>query len=105
MTSVSGLSGERFEVVVVGGGLAGLATAASLCSQGCHSILVLESETVPGAHSSGKNAGLVRQAAEDPQTTVNRAPLCAPATGYPGPRLPVIPVVVALVAGLWGRLG
>ncbi|MGB1771906.1 MAG: NAD(P)/FAD-dependent oxidoreductase [Planctomycetota bacterium] len=69
MTSVSGLSGERFEVVVVGGGLAGLATAASLCSQGCHSILVLESETVPGAHSSGKNAGLVRQAAEDPQTT------------------------------------
>ena len=69
MTSVSGLSGERFEVVVVGGGLAGLATAASLCSQGCHSILVLESETVPGAHSSGKNAGLVRQVAEDPQTT------------------------------------
>lgn len=69
MRSVSGLSAERFEVVVIGGGLAGLATAAALGSQGCHPILVLESETVPGAHSSGKNAGLVRQAAEDPLTT------------------------------------
>lgn len=67
--TVSGLLGERFEVVVIGGGLAGLATAASLVSRGCSSVLVLESESNPGAHSSGKNAGLVRQAAEDPETT------------------------------------
>ena len=60
----------------------------------------------PCAHSDKVAAAFQpRDPAEDPQTTVNRAPLCAPATGYPGPRLPVIPVVVALVAGLWGRLG
>ena len=69
MAFETGVSEDSYEVVVIGGGLAGLATAASLVSSGVTSVLVLESEAIPGAHSSGRNAGLVRQAAEDPETT------------------------------------
>lgn len=52
-------------VVVVGAGLAGAATAAALARRGVP-VTVLEAERVPGHHSSGRNAGLVRRAVEDP---------------------------------------
>lgn len=47
-------------VVVVGAGFAGLATARALGELGLGPGLVLERESVPGAHASGRNAGLAR---------------------------------------------
>lgn len=52
-------------VVVVGGGVAGLATAWSLARRK-HRVTLVEREAAPGAHASGRNAGLVRQVVTDP---------------------------------------
>lgn len=60
---------RHWQLIVVGGGLAGLSCAASCAKQGIGPILLLEAENLPGAHSSGRNAGLVRNCAEDPLTT------------------------------------
>ena len=48
MAFETGLSEDSYEVVVIGGGLAGLATAASPVSSGVTSVLVLESEAIHG---------------------------------------------------------
>ncbi|OUU22749.1 MAG: hypothetical protein CBC13_07260 [Planctomycetia bacterium TMED53] len=69
MGSSADIAGNEYEVIVIGAGLAGLATASELVSRGYSSVLVLEQERFAGLHSSGKNAGLVRQAAEDGSTT------------------------------------
>ncbi|MGE4619384.1 MAG: FAD-dependent oxidoreductase [Planctomycetota bacterium] len=60
---------RHWQLIVVGGGLAGLSCAASCAKQGIGPILLLEAENLPGAHSSGRNAGLVRNCAEDPWIT------------------------------------
>lgn len=57
---------ERADVVVVGAGFAGLATAAALTARGVSDVLVLEAEAVPGTHSSGRNAAMARRVIEDP---------------------------------------
>ncbi len=54
------------EVIVAGAGFAGAATALALTRQGVRDVLVLEREPAPGAHASGKNAGLVRRLLDDP---------------------------------------
>lgn len=54
-----------FEVVVVGGGIAGLATAWWLARRG-HRVSVVEREAAPGVHASGRSAGLVRHVVADP---------------------------------------
>lgn len=64
---------KRYDAVVIGAGFAGAATAWWLRRAGADRVLILEREEVPGAHASGRNAGIVRQAAEDLATTV----LCA----------------------------
>ena len=56
------------EVVIIGGGFAGMATAWALQQRGVASV-VLERETAPGRYASGRSAGLGRQLAEDDATT------------------------------------
>ncbi|GBD25499.1 FAD-dependent catabolic D-arginine dehydrogenase DauA [bacterium HR30] len=46
------------DVVIVGAGFAGAATAFHLARQGVKNIIVLERERIPGYHASGRNAAL-----------------------------------------------
>lgn len=50
---------ERFEFVVVGGGIVGMATAWSLTRAGHPGVLVLEAEPVLAAHQTGRNSGVI----------------------------------------------
>ncbi|UCC31697.1 MAG: FAD-binding oxidoreductase [Phycisphaerales bacterium] len=54
------------DILIVGAGLAGAATAYHLVRRTRARILVVEQETVPGAHSSGRNAAIVRERVDDP---------------------------------------
>ncbi len=56
---------QRADVVVVGAGFAGLATAASLVELGVRRVVVLEAEPIPGKHGSGRNAAMARRLIED----------------------------------------
>jgi D-arginine dehydrogenase len=55
------------DCVVVGAGFAGAATAYHLTRRGLTRILLLEKETIPGFHSSGRNAAMIRQCVPDPE--------------------------------------
>jgi len=48
-------------IVIIGAGLAGMATAYQLAVRGETDVLVLEKENVPRLHSSGRNASMIRQ--------------------------------------------
>lgn len=54
------------ECIVIGAGFAGAATAYHLTQLGVTDILLLERETIPGFHSSGRNAAMIRQCVPDP---------------------------------------
>lgn len=54
------------EVLITGGGFAGLATAYHLTQQAGIRVTVLEQEHKLGGHASGRNAGMIRQALSDP---------------------------------------
>ncbi len=56
----------KTEILIIGGGVAGLSTAYFLGKSGETSVLVLEQEKDLGGHSSGRNAGMLRQAVPDP---------------------------------------
>ena len=56
---------QRADVVIVGAGFAGLATAASLVELGVRRVVVLEAEPIPGHHGSGRNAAMARRLIED----------------------------------------
>ena len=60
---------ERADVVIVGGGLAGTATAWWLARRGVIDVAILEREDAIGRHASGRNAGMCRQIAEDDRWT------------------------------------
>lgn len=60
---------QRADVVVVGGGFAGAATAWWLVRGGVRDVVVLEREDLLGLHASGRNAGMCRQIAEDDRWT------------------------------------
>lgn len=59
----------RARVVIIGGGLAGMATAHALACAGVDGVLVLEREATCGYHASGRNAALGRQLTEDDAVT------------------------------------
>jgi len=59
----------RADVVIVGGGFAGAATAWALRRRGCTNVILLEREGQLGRFASGRSAGLGRQLAEDDATT------------------------------------
>lgn len=60
---------QSFHYVIVGAGFAGAATAYHLARRGCADILLLEQESIPGFHSSGRNAAMLRQCVADPELT------------------------------------
>lgn len=57
------------DVVVVGGGFAGVMTAERLVREGRLRVLLLEQEAVPGFHGTGRNAAIARRLAEHPAVT------------------------------------
>jgi glycine/D-amino acid oxidase-like deaminating enzyme len=57
---------NSYEYVIVGAGFAGAATAYHLTRRGLTDILLLEQESIPGFHSSGRNAAMIRQCVSDP---------------------------------------
>jgi D-arginine dehydrogenase len=60
---------KNFASVIVGAGFAGAATAYHLARQGAADVLVLEQESIPGFHASGRNAAMLRQCVAEPDLT------------------------------------
>ena len=52
---------ESAEVLIIGGGVAGLSTAFHLAQAGQDDVLLVEREAMPGFYASGHNAGIARQ--------------------------------------------
>ena len=57
---------NSFDYLIIGTGFAGAATAYHLSCRGVADILLLEQEAIPGFHSSGRNAAMIRQCVPDP---------------------------------------
>ncbi len=57
------------DVVIIGAGFAGAATAYHLAQRGAGQIIILEREPVPGVHASGRNAALAFSILSDPVET------------------------------------
>jgi D-arginine dehydrogenase len=55
-------SPEKPNALIIGGGLAGAATAYHLGATGRWRVTVFEAEKTPGRHASGRNAAMIRQA-------------------------------------------
>lgn len=55
----------QHRIVIVGAGLAGATTAWHLRQRGVADVLILERETVPGFHASGRNAAMLRETMEE----------------------------------------
>ncbi len=57
--SERGISMMEAQVVIVGAGIVGLTVARELLQRGCEKILILEKESKPGLHASGRNSGIL----------------------------------------------
>lgn len=57
---------EKRQVILVGGGIAGAATAWALAEAGVRRILLLEAAEQPGVHATGRNAAILRSAIPHP---------------------------------------
>ena len=57
---------EPCRFLIVGAGLAGASTAWHLRRAGVTEVVLLEKEDVPGVHSSGRNAAMLREHMDDP---------------------------------------
>lgn len=75
------MSTTRFDFAIVGAGIAGVSLAARLAAHG--SVLLLERENQPGAHSTGRSAAMFMESYGPPQaralTRASRATYLAPA--------------------------
>lgn len=60
---------RSYETLIIGGGIAGLATAWHLARKGQGDVLLLEREANTGTQSSGRNAAILRTLGSDPLTT------------------------------------
>ncbi len=60
---------ENCEIIIVGGGIAGLSTAWHLAEAGQRGVLLVEREDLPGFYASGHNAGIARQLTGRPEHT------------------------------------
>src|SRR5438552_190490 len=99
---------DRAEVVIVGAGVAGAATAYHLTRAGVRDVVLLEREAAPGAHASGKNAGLIRRVTEDDRWLYHLAQEGADALASPPPDLAPGPLMrvtgsVLLASMSYGR--
>jgi D-arginine dehydrogenase len=54
------------DYVIIGAGFAGAATAYHLARRGINATILLEQEAIPGFHSSGRNAAMIRQCVPEP---------------------------------------
>jgi D-arginine dehydrogenase len=63
---IHGFNMGSCDYVIIGAGFAGAATAYHLTRRGVTNILLLEQEAIPGFHSSGRNAAMIRQCVSDP---------------------------------------
>jgi len=50
------MSGDRFEIIIIGGGIAGASLAYFLARRGVTDVLLLEREAQPGYHATGRSA-------------------------------------------------
>lgn len=57
---------SHYDYVIIGAGFAGAATAYHLTRRGVDRVLLIEQENIPGFHSSGRNAAMMRQCVPDP---------------------------------------
>ncbi|MEJ2368513.1 MAG: FAD-binding oxidoreductase [Acidobacteriota bacterium] len=60
---------NKQDVIIIGAGFAGAATAYWLKRKGAGRLRIVEMESLPGAHASGKNAGIARQLVENGPST------------------------------------
>ena len=60
---------ESVDILIIGGGIAGLATAMHLARRGGRRILLLDREDHPGFYASGHNAAIARQLTGRPEHT------------------------------------
>src|SRR5713101_5324268 len=60
---------RRFEVIIVGGGIAGASLAYFLAERGVTDVLLLEREEQPGYHATGRSAATLAEL--DPITTLH----------------------------------
>jgi D-arginine dehydrogenase len=56
---------KTYDIAIIGAGFAGASSAWHLSKMNAGSIIILEQEELPGMHSSGLNASMVRQFEED----------------------------------------
>ncbi len=57
---------KKVQYAIIGSGVAGLSAAYFLAKKGAKSVYLLEQESRPGLHASGRNAGMIRQVVPDP---------------------------------------
>jgi (S)-2-hydroxyglutarate dehydrogenase len=50
---------KNSKIIIIGGGIIGLATAFSLVKQGCKQVIVLEAENEISSHQTGNNSGVI----------------------------------------------
>jgi D-arginine dehydrogenase len=83
------------DILIIGGGVAGLSAAAALASHG--KVVVLEAEDQTGFHSSGRSAALLHYALGNPPvrrlTMASRALFENPQDGFDAPLSSVLPIL------------